>query len=76
MIRDKRVRDSESQLYFLMIRLNAYEDLKTKENKNHIFNFYNLLKINGVFRTCSHNSVHSNFLDYHKQPGTLYAYFT
>ena len=50
---------------------NAYEDLKTKENKNHIFNLSNILKMNGVFRTCSHNSVHSNFLDYHKQPDTF-----
>ena len=57
-------------IYFLNIWQNVYEDLKTRENKNYIFNFYNLLQMNGVFRTCSHNSIHSNFLDYHKQPGT------
>ena len=37
---------------------------KIKEIKeNQIFNFYNLLKMKVVFRACSHNSVHSNFLD-------------
>ena len=32
-------------VYLLNIWLNAYENLKSKEHKNHIFNFYNLLKM-------------------------------
>ena len=36
---------SDFLFIFLNIWLNAYENLKIKENKNRIFNFYNLLKM-------------------------------
>ena len=83
--RTKTVGGVKGTRYLLKIRNHAPRKVensvplffeKAENNKNHIFNFYNLLKMNGVFRTCSHKSVHSNFLDYHKQAGTFYAYFT
>ena len=61
--------------YILYIWLNTYKNPKIKGNKYHIFKFYTLQNMKGVFRAWSQNSIHSNFFVYHKQPDSFCANF-
>ena len=45
---------------------------RLKKIKNHMSKLYNLPKMKGLFRACSHNSVLSNFLEYHKLPDSMH----